>query len=80
MRVALWVVAGLALIGFLMVAVVLPRKVSADAKEAAQDEMRRPPEMRSSSRLLSRPGGRAYGAVASAGQGNGSKRERRVAA
>jgi len=36
MRIALLVVAGLALIGFLTVAVVLPQKAGADAKEAAQ--------------------------------------------
>jgi hypothetical protein len=36
MRIALLVVAGLALIGFLIVAVVLPQKAGADAKEAAQ--------------------------------------------
>lgn len=35
MRVALLVVAGLALIGFLAVAVVLPQKAGADAREAA---------------------------------------------
>jgi hypothetical protein len=36
MRIALLVVAGLALVGFLMVAVVLPQKAGADSKEAAQ--------------------------------------------
>ena len=36
MRIALLVVAGLALIGFLAVAVVLPQKAGADAKDAAQ--------------------------------------------
>jgi hypothetical protein len=36
MRVALLVVAGLALVGFLIVAVVLPQKAGADAREAAQ--------------------------------------------
>jgi hypothetical protein len=36
MRIALLVVAGLALIGFLVVAVVLPQKAGADAREAAQ--------------------------------------------
>lgn len=36
MRIALLVVAGLALIGFLAVAVVLPQMAGADAKEAAQ--------------------------------------------
>lgn len=36
MRIALLVVAGLALIGFLAVAVVLPQKAGADAREAAQ--------------------------------------------
>ena len=36
MRIALLVVAGLALVGFLMVAVVLPRKAGAESKEAAQ--------------------------------------------
>src|SRR5690606_26769270 len=36
MRTALLVVAGFALIGFLAVAVVLPRMASAEAKEAAQ--------------------------------------------
>src|SRR2546425_10743499 len=36
MRIALLVVAGLALIGFLVVAVVLPQKAGADAKDAAQ--------------------------------------------
>ena len=36
MRIALLVVAGLALIGFLTVAVVLPQKAGAEAKEAAQ--------------------------------------------
>src|SRR4051812_17461405 len=36
MRITLLVVAALALIGFLMVAVVLPQKAGADAKEAAQ--------------------------------------------
>src|SRR5207237_6491797 len=36
MRIALLVVAGLALIGFLIVAVVLPQKAGSDAKEAAQ--------------------------------------------
>ena len=36
MRIALLVVAGLALIGFLVVAVVLPQKQGADAREAAQ--------------------------------------------
>jgi hypothetical protein len=35
MRIALFVVAGIALIGFLAVAVVLPQKVGADAREAA---------------------------------------------
>ena len=36
MRIALLVVAGLALVGFLMVAVVLPQKAGAESKEAAQ--------------------------------------------
>jgi hypothetical protein len=36
MRITLLVVAALALIGFLMVAVVLPQKAGADAREAAQ--------------------------------------------
>jgi hypothetical protein len=36
MRITLLVVAGLALIGFLAVAVVLPHKAGADAREAAQ--------------------------------------------
>jgi hypothetical protein len=36
MRITLLVVAGLALIGFLIVAVVLPHKAGADAREAAQ--------------------------------------------
>jgi hypothetical protein len=36
MRIALLVVAGLALIGFLIVAVVLPQKAGADARDAAQ--------------------------------------------
>jgi hypothetical protein len=36
MRVALLVVAGLALVGFLLVAVVLPQRTAAEAKEAAQ--------------------------------------------
>ena len=36
MRIALLVVAGFALIGFLVVAVVLPQKAGADAREAAQ--------------------------------------------
>src|SRR5260221_2548613 len=36
MRVGLLVVAALALVGFLMVAVVLPQKAGTDAKEAAQ--------------------------------------------
>jgi hypothetical protein len=36
MRIALLIVAGLALIGFLVVAVVLPQKAGADAKDAAQ--------------------------------------------
>jgi len=36
MRITLLVVAGLALIGFLVVAVVLPHKAGADAREAAQ--------------------------------------------
>jgi len=36
MRIALLVVAGLALVGFLMVAVVLPQRASAESKEAAQ--------------------------------------------
>lgn len=36
MRIALLVVAGVALVGYLVVAVVLPQKASADAKEAAQ--------------------------------------------
>ena len=36
MRIGLLVVAALALIGFLMVAVVLPQKAGADSKEAAQ--------------------------------------------
>lgn len=36
MRIALLVVAGLALIGFLAVAVVLPQKAGADARDAAQ--------------------------------------------
>ena len=36
MRFALLVVAGLALVGFLMVAVVLPQKAGAESKEAAQ--------------------------------------------
>jgi hypothetical protein len=36
MRIALFVVAGIALIGFLAVAVVLPQKAGADAREAAQ--------------------------------------------
>jgi hypothetical protein len=36
MRIALLVVAGFALVGYLVVAVVLPQKASADAKEAAQ--------------------------------------------
>ena len=36
MRIALLVVAGFALIGFLVVAVVLPHKAGADAREAAQ--------------------------------------------
>jgi hypothetical protein len=35
MRIALFVVAGIALIGFLAVAVVLPQKAGADAREAA---------------------------------------------
>jgi len=36
MRITLLVVAGVALIGFLLVAVVLPQKAGADAREAAQ--------------------------------------------
>ena len=36
MRIALLVVAGIALVGFLAVAVVLPQKAGADAREAAQ--------------------------------------------
>jgi hypothetical protein len=36
MRIALLAIAGLALIGFLVVAVVLPQKAGADAREAAQ--------------------------------------------
>jgi hypothetical protein len=36
MRIALLVIAALALVGFLMVAVVLPQKAGADSKEAAQ--------------------------------------------
>src|SRR6185503_16063786 len=36
MRIALLVVAALALVGFLMVAVVLPQKAGAEAKEAGQ--------------------------------------------
>jgi hypothetical protein len=36
MRVALIIVAGLALVGFLVVAVVLPQKEGSDAREAAQ--------------------------------------------
>jgi hypothetical protein len=36
MRIALLVVAGVALIGFLVVAVVLPQKAGADARDAAQ--------------------------------------------
>ena len=36
MRIALLVVAGLALIGFLVVAVVIPQKAGADARDAAQ--------------------------------------------
>jgi hypothetical protein len=36
MRIALLVVAGFALVGFLVVAVVLPHKAGADAREAAQ--------------------------------------------
>jgi hypothetical protein len=36
MRIALLVVAGLALVGFLMVAVVLPQKAGAESKQAAQ--------------------------------------------
>ena len=36
MRIALLVVAGLALLGFLAVAVVLPQKAGADARDAAQ--------------------------------------------
>ena len=36
MRIALLVVAGLALVGFLMVAVVLPQRAGAESKEAAQ--------------------------------------------
>ena len=36
MRIALLVVAALALVGFVMVAVVLPQKAGADSKEAAQ--------------------------------------------
>lgn len=36
MRIALLVVAGLALVGFLVVAVFLPHKAGADAREAAQ--------------------------------------------
>jgi hypothetical protein len=36
MRIALFVVAGIALVGFLAVAVVLPQKAGADAREAAQ--------------------------------------------
>jgi hypothetical protein len=36
MRLTLLVVAGIALIGFLLVAVVLPQKAGADAREAAQ--------------------------------------------
>jgi len=36
MRIALLVVAGLALIGFLAVAVVLPQRAGAEAREAAQ--------------------------------------------
>jgi hypothetical protein len=36
MRITLFIVAGIALIGFLTVAVVLPHKAGADAKEAAQ--------------------------------------------
>jgi hypothetical protein len=35
MRIALFIVAGIALIGFLAVAVVLPQKAGADAREAA---------------------------------------------
>ena len=36
MRIALLVVAGLALVGFLMVAVVLPQRAGAESREAAQ--------------------------------------------
>lgn len=36
MRIGLIIVAGLALVGFLVVAVILPQKASSDAKEAAQ--------------------------------------------
>jgi hypothetical protein len=36
MRIALFIVAGIALVGFLAVAVVLPQKAGADAREAAQ--------------------------------------------
>lgn len=36
MRIALFVIAGVALVGFLAVAVVLPQKAGADAREAAQ--------------------------------------------
>ena len=36
MRIALLVIAGLALVGFLVVAIVLPQKAGADAREAAQ--------------------------------------------
>jgi hypothetical protein len=36
MRTALFIVAGIALVGFLTVAVVLPHKAGADAREAAQ--------------------------------------------
>lgn len=36
MKIALLVIAALALVGFLMVAVVLPQKAGADSKEAAQ--------------------------------------------
>src|SRR5258705_11853033 len=36
MRIALLVIAALVLVGFLMVAVVLPQKAGADSKEAAQ--------------------------------------------
>src|SRR4051812_23753149 len=36
MRIALLVVAGLALVGFLMVAVVLPQRAGTESKEAAQ--------------------------------------------